>query len=728
VSLFAAVAAAQEETPGDGLEEQVERIAEERDAQAPLGLPVITVTATRTQRDVFELPQSVTIVTRDEIQDSGNFVAMKAISRRSAAIWYDERTFTTTDPIIRGFAGFNLLALVDGNTLSTLWGEGGFGADDMYGKVDPEVVERIEVIRGPASALYGSNALGAVMNLITRDSPIDYTEDGHEWGGRYKFDYASAPVAWGARAEVFGATDEFKYLLGGSARDFDNVKGGGNLGRLDPSDGRERNWDFAGEMRVAPGKFVRLTVQDVHREDIKRYYRPTQDNVNDRKAVGLFFRDEAGSDLWDWLEGRLYYQYKRDERRFFDTNEKAYAETTTWQGGLQITRDVGSGHVLTGGIQIERDYGDSPDDEQFTFYFPSPKRRDAPLSTWWDYGAYLQDEWQVDPQWSVVGSARCDYQIFKTRVDDKYVPPAGDPRDDDIRDTVTAVTGGLGVVYAPTPPVRLRANWSRGFRQNAPNFGLRQLGDGVLIPNDFLDPTTSDNFEVGVRARQPGWSIDVAYYHSFIDNWQGDFRTTTYKGQPWFDFDGDGSRGLNEGFVKQVEGEDAYVRGLEAHATLHPNAFWDAIPPHWSLWGSFAWNTGKSDPTDENPHHEPLRHTQPTRGLIGVRWDQVDHPELGLFAELVADMVDRYDDIPSDRQDSDVAWRDDPQDDGSPFLRDYVGTPGYTVLNLYAGVNLNDSMRLRAGVENLTDKKYRVAHSRMDAPGINFVASLEITF
>ena len=60
----------------------------------------ITVTATRSRRDPFELPQSIAIFSREDVQTNGSFVALQAISRRDAAIWYDERTTSTTDPII----------------------------------------------------------------------------------------------------------------------------------------------------------------------------------------------------------------------------------------------------------------------------------------------------------------------------------------------------------------------------------------------------------------------------------------------------------------------------------------------------------------------------------------------------------------------------------------------------------------------------------------------------
>ena len=736
----AAAASAQESPPaGDAPKTAL------ADAIAPLlsSQGEITVTATRTRRDTFEVPQAVSVFERSTVQDVGSFVAMRTPSRRHPAIWYDERSSTTTDLIIRGFAGFNLLTLVDGNTLSTLWGEGGFGADDMYGKIDPEIVERIEVLRGPGSVLYGSNALGAVVNVITRVSPLDFTDEGWEWGGRVKLSAttnfgADGGESVGSRTEFYGADPRVRFLVGGSARNFDHVNGGGDLGVLAPSDGRERNWDFSGEYMFDEGRYLRVTVQDVHRDHVKRFYRPFQDNESDREAIALNFRDEVGNDVWDRIEARFYWQEKVDRRRFFNQapgggtgslDRIGVATTKTLQGSLQATRDLGRGHVLTAGFQAELDRGDSPDDEQFTFVFPGPKRRDAPLSKWWDYGVFVQDEWRIDKKWSVIGSARYDRMVFATEVDSAYQPPLGNPDDDEFRTSVGSVTGGLGGVYRATEELHLVANWGRGFRQSAPNFGLRQLGDGVLIPNQLLDPTTSDNFEVGVKGRYPGASFEGFVYKSFIDNWQGDFRTTTFSGRSFLDADGDGVKDANEGFVQQVEGGKAAVYGVELTAKLHPLTLFSAdIPPQWSLWGGLARNVGRVDGTSSHPQEEPLRHTQPTRGLLGVRWDDLDHPQRGLYVELVADMVNSYHDIPSDRRLTDLAWRTNPQDGSSPLLRSWVGTPGYTLFNLYAGFNISDDATLRFGIENVFDKKYRAAHSRMDGSGFSATASLEIRF
>ena len=143
----------------------------------PVEVPIqdlgpIVVSATRLERPEFSVPRSVTLVPARRIQERGIPSTIDALDDQ-IGVWVEKRTAHTSDLVIRGLSGGNLLALVDGNTLSTFWGEGGFAGDDMYGKVDPDMIERIEVVRGPSSVLYGSNALGGVVNFITKRSPYD---------------------------------------------------------------------------------------------------------------------------------------------------------------------------------------------------------------------------------------------------------------------------------------------------------------------------------------------------------------------------------------------------------------------------------------------------------------------------------------------------------------------------------------------------------------------------
>ncbi len=111
-------------------------------------------------------------------------------------------------------------------------------------------------------------------------------------------------------------------------------------------------------------------------------------------------------------------------------------------------------------------------------------------------------------------------------------------------------------------------------------------------------------------------------------------------------------------------------------------------------------------------------------GVVRVRWDDTS-TERGLWWKFSVVMVGRLDRVPPSRLASDPTCRNDPQDPSSGQLRDY-GLPGYAVLDVRGGINLTRYAAVTLAVENLTDKKYRPAHSRWDAPGINVLLSLEL--
>jgi len=641
---------------------------------------------------------------------------MEVITRRDAAIVMDIRTASTGDPVMRGFAGFNLLALIDGNTFSTLWGEGGFGADDMYGKVDPETVERIEIVHGPTSVLYGSNALGGVINFITRTSPIDYTEEGVSMGGRVKGIYTSNTQGFRLRGEVFGANPMVKGLLGVTYGDFGNGESAAK--ELDPTGSEELNFDLRTDWVLAEGHELRVSVLNVHRDPTYKYFRPTQENTNDRTGVAVTWAaDEMG-----WMEGfewRVYYQYKRDERRWEDGRE-GYARTDTYSTDAQGSTDVGGGHFLTYGVHAHIDYGESADDEQFTFTRPKPTRADAPDTEWLNLAAFVLDEWEISDHFSLNISLRYDWFRFESKETSTYQPADGDRDADFFSDSIGALTGGLGLTWKIDPNWRVVGSWSRGFRQYAPNFGFRQLGNGVLIPNQLLDPVTSDNYEAGVRTRHRTWNAELMGYYTDINDWQA-LRPDTYNGSDWYDYNGNGVRDDNESVISQQAVEGAYVYGVEFRSALYISELAWGNPFGWSLWGSFAWNYGKvSD-------GEYFRHTMPARGLIGLRWDDDDR-DRAAYVELIAEVVGKYDRIPSDRVLEDLAYRREPQDGSSPLLRSYGGVPGYTVWYFYTGMNLCENAKVTIGVENFTNKKFRRAHSRMDAFGFDLILGLDIKF
>ena len=715
------------ETPDQGKREQLSDVEE------------IMITATRTRRPVFEIPRSVDVVDRKRMDEIDALVPLDAL-KYDVGIFIERRTTSTSDPILRGFAGRNILTLVDGNTLTTLWGEGGDGADDMYGKIDADTVERIEVIRGPASVQYGSNAIGGVINFISRKPALDFTQAGWHLRSRLKSTYRSAANEVRLRGEVHGAVPCLRLFVGGSYHDIDNVEGGRGLGTLDPSDSEARNWDLSAEFIPFGARHLfGLTVQDVHLAHTKRYYRPDQDNFNDREAIALSYTNTAANRVWDELEARFYYQYKKDRRRWLsgdDAGQRGVAKTETLSSGLQLTSlpelPLGKSHRLTYGLHWEGTDGESPDDEQFAITRPdlAHKVKGAPDSIWHNVGGFVQDEWDLVDRLNLITSFRYDWFYFDTHVDEFYQPPLPDqdPNLDQIIEKKGIFSGGVGLLYRIAQGANVFGNYARGFRLNAPNFGIRLLSDvGYLVPNPFLDPITADQFEIGLKLAREGFRAGVAGYYTLIDN-QQTITQGTYNGVDFWDENGNGVRDEGElDILNTVAGGKATLKGVETEAECQLSAisnllgYPDAIGPEWSLRGGFAWEIG-----DDRQIDGPLRWIHPAYGVAALRYDDLllKYP---FWFELAGTFVRHFDRVVPGLE-NDPAWRKDPQDRDSGPLRDYVGVPGYTVLDLRGGVEIGTHAKLTLAVENLTDKAYRSAHSRMDAPGINFLASLDLWY
>ncbi|MHC4605346.1 MAG: TonB-dependent receptor plug domain-containing protein [Planctomycetota bacterium] len=693
---------------------------------------VITITATRVAREAFETPRAVTILDERRLAERGSLSAVDSLNDQ-IGIWVEKRTTTTSDPVMRGLSGSNLLGLIDGNTLSTLWGEGGWAGDDMYGKFEPEMIGRIEVVRGPASVLYGSNALGGVINFMTRDPIVDFPEEGYAWATRSKIVYASSADELRFREEVHFATPFARLLIGGSYRTLEDAQGGRGVGTMEPTNGRDRHFDAKALFKVGEKAMTTLTIQDMRREPVYRFYRPSQDNTNERTAVGALFEIEDPIEHLDRFEARLYYQDKTDERTWYTDatrgvrDREGVAKWKTIAGGFQGTAGLLEGHQLTAGFAFERDDGESPDDEQFTVtHFLGANAgqtlKDAPDSLWEDYGFYLQYDAQVLEQLSVNASFRWDYFKFDSDVDSEYQPPGAWPAEnDDIEEKEKEPSGGIALLYAPREEVRVSASWFRGFRFWPPRFGATQHGWGVLVPTGTLSPITGDTYELGTKVRVPDMVEGSAFfYYTSFDNHQV-IVPGTFQGSDWFDFNGNTVRdAMEDVYVTQGTGK-AYVYGVELEGTLQPHALLEDIPPELSIRSGFMWNIGVERETDE-----PLRHTHPARFLLALRWDE-PKAERPWWIELYAEAVRHYDRIATDRLINDVGYLDDPQDGASGLLRDN-GLPGYTIYSMRGGVKIADMVDVTLSIENVTDKRFRRAHSRWDELGTNVLLGVEVRY
>ncbi len=686
--------------------------------ETPAVAPTITVTAERLPTAEIDIPRSTTLIEAEEYQRRAENVALDALSHE-IGIWLEHRTGTTADPVIRGLSGANLLTLIDGDTLSTFWGEGGFAGDDMYGKIDPWSVDRIEVVRGPASVLYGSNALGGVIQFFTRRPPVEFTQGERVWGGEFRSSFSTNNRAWRERLDLWGAGERSRWRVGGDLAGMSDFRAGGGQ-RMAPTGGQEGNFDLNTEFLLSDYETLLVNIQRVHRNPLYRFYRPTQSNQNDRLGVHVELQSTRSGPLWDQAQLRLYYQDKKDQR-FWDNGDRGVAQWKTYTVDAQAESQLGN-HRLVYGLAFHLDRGESPDDEQFTIYPGSlgPPQKPAPDSDWWNLGAYIQDDWAFSDNWSLLASTRYDHFLFRSMPDAFYVPPAGSPPGvDDMRSSQGAFTGGLALSRHFGDDAHVYASWYRGFRQFAPNFGIRQHGWGVLVPNGLLDPIESDTFELGAKVEEETLQMGTALYYTGFRNFQN-IVAGSYNGSNFYDFNQNGSFEANERVYQTTANGSAYVKGVEWSAEVRLDRWMDhPRAEDWSFGGGFMWNIGQDRSNDV-----PLRHTHPARALAHLYWVP-QQAQNGLYAGIEAEAVDAFTRIDPARLNSDVGYLNDPQDSTSGLIRPW-GIPGYALFDLRAGFAQANGVEWAFAVENLLDRNYRGAHSRVDGMGRNFTVTVTV--
>jgi iron complex outermembrane receptor protein len=156
----------------------------------------VSVTATRAEREILDTPGNVSVIDREQIDQSGA-ASLPDLLRRESGVSVTNITTNPTSFTVeaRGFnnggsAGSSVLVLVDGIRVN----EADSGITD-WALIDMDAVERVEVVRGSASALYGDNAVGAVINIITRakPGPPRFTVRGS--AGRYDTGHGSVAIA-----------------------------------------------------------------------------------------------------------------------------------------------------------------------------------------------------------------------------------------------------------------------------------------------------------------------------------------------------------------------------------------------------------------------------------------------------------------------------------------------------------------------------------------------------
>ncbi|MGY0560018.1 TonB-dependent hemoglobin/transferrin/lactoferrin family receptor [Luteimonas sp. A277] len=672
----------------------------------------VVVTATRTARAIADVPNTVDVIDRERM-DAQMVRDLKDLFRYEPGVTVTGSygRFGIGDIRIRGLGGNRVRILTDGVPVPDAFEIGSF-SNANRNFVDMDTLKRVEVVRGPGSSLYGSDALGGVVAFVTRD-PADYLQPGRDAHLGFRLGVESDWDGFfaGATAALGGERWSGLLVVGHrQGRETDNMGEDESSGpaRTAPNPQQRDGRSVLAKLVFEPGagQRFRLTVEgnedaaDTNMLSMQGVQGLTgADNVavraNDhqtRARVALAHEvDLPGAAFADALDWQIYRQDSEttqdtvEERitaggvserrdRSFNFDQRAYGLQANFRKSVA---GVGSSHELAWGIEVSRTRTRQKRDGLVTNLatgstsnamlpdvFPV---RDFPPSTTTTYALYAQDEMIFGAGgFRLVPGLRVDHYELRPEVDPIF---AGDNPGVQVSGlTRTQVSPKLGAVWKPAAGWSLFASYAGGFR--APpysdvNIGFTNVMFGyTAIANPDLRPETSDGFEAGVRYAGQAVYAGLTGYHNRYEDFIESFRFVGFNDEGLMVFQ---SQNVSE----------ARIRGVEIKAGVD----FGALSPAWQGWtlrGAAAWSRG-----EDRTAGVPLDSIDPATASVGVGYER---KRWG--AELAARMVARKDRV------------SDPQ---------LYRTPGHAVLDLYAHWNFAPGLRVDAGVRNLADRRYWAA-------------------
>jgi iron complex outermembrane receptor protein len=572
-------------------------------------------------------------------------------------------------PVIRGLTGNRVLVLADGQRLENQqWG------DEHGPQVETGEAERIEVIRGPASVLYGSDALGGVINVVNRALP-DAIRRKPFVGGDVTASYATNNRQPDGTITLEGATGGLGFRGAFTGRTSDDVRT--PAGELFNSGGR--TWNGSGGIGYR-GSWGSVAASYSHRDERAEIH---EDPAENPTATPFQRVGEDRAQLTANLPLGLTHLdvdlgYERNRRREFEAEDAPDVAlgllARTYNADVRVHHPVVGGLAGIVGASVLHNNFEKFGEETL-----------IPDNQYDNLAFYAFEQAETGP-WSFSFGARYDHRRLDVE-DDTTLGVVAQRR------TYNSLTGNLGVLYRAAEPVALVLNVGRGYRSpSAYDLFSNGVHEGTLRferGDSTLENETSINSDLAVRVQAQSVTAELGVFANFIDNYIYPDPTGGI----------DPESGLQ---IYDLTQGTARLTGVEAAVEYHP-------APFVHLRGTADYTRGQNRTTDT-----PLPFVAPFRATYSVRFEGGEYGRvLGPYLSIGGESNARQ-------------TRADPED---------FAPAGYTLANVGTGATLELGRRLLSldfQLRNVFDKAYTNFLSRYKTyafdPGRNFIARVSTSF
>lgn len=690
-----------------------------------------------------DIPQQIVSVTSEDVRFRNPQTAADLLES-SGQVYVQKSQLGGGSPLIRGFSTNRLLITVDGVRFNTAIFRGGNVQNVI--SIDPFAVERTEVILGPGSVVYGSDAVGGVMNFYTQKPRYSF-EDGIDISGSALGRYSTASNEKTGHFDLNIGMKEWAFLTSVTYTDFDDLRMGSNgpddylrneyvetingvdteVENDDPRVQRFTGYDqinFMQKVRFSPSKEwdFNLGMFYTTTSDYPRYDRLIRKRDGQLRSAEWYYGPQ------EWMSGNLQVSHQQDGVAMFDDskftlsyqrfkesrNDRDFGDTILFEsdevvnaytGGLDLTKKIGAYNLFYGAEYVYNKVGSEGRQTDITNGISTADASRYPDgSIWQSMALYASVQSKFSKTVSFQGGLRYNHILLDADFTENN--QFFDLPFTEANVNTGALTGSAGITWQPNQILGWRLNFGTAFR--APNVDdVGKIFDSepgsVVVPNPDVEAEYAYNGEIGTTLNFDNVvKLDVAAYYTVLKDAlvRRDF---SLDGQTTIIYQGDESN------VQAIQNAGrAEVYGFEVGMEVN---FSEAFQM------TSRYNITDGFTQEEDGTEAPIRHAAPPFGNTHLIFKK-EKWKLDAFIDFNG-QFDFKDLAPSQQSNAFLFASDE---NGDPF------SPSWYTLNIAGQYQLTSDLQLTASLENITDQRYRQYSSGIAGAGRNLIVAASYKF
>ncbi len=631
----------------------------------------VVITAQRNKQQNLFTPYSVNTVSQQYMREINPRTTPEALTGANG-VFVQKTNHGGGSPFVRGLTGNQTLILVDGIRLNNSTFR--YGPNQYLNTIDAYTINHIEVAKGTGSVQYGTDAIGGVVHVITRDP--QFAKNQPAFHGRLIGKYMTDDMEKTIRGEAIYSGKKFALITGIASRNFGDLVGGDTTGRQTPSGYDEWSFDIKAKFLLKNNIQLTLANQFLQQKNVPVYHKVVLENfavnemdpqqrllsyarLNVQGQSSLFKETEITVSWQQNIEGR------NNRKNGSTTLRKEKDEISTPGFTVDVFSQFNKLWTANTGVELYHDkVGSTREDINTQTGAGTFKRGLYPDdSKYGNYSVYSLHHFNFQ-RWIVEAGLR--FNTFSIRISDTTLG--------DVKISPSALVGNAAVMYKIARHHTVYSSFSSGYRApNVDDMGTLGIVDfRYEVPTSDLHPERSKHVELGYKVQTKKIGGAIAAYYLHLDN-----LITRVK------IDGQVISGYQ--VYKKENTESAYIKGIEAELNAQLLKGWNVVA---GVAYAYGQNLSKK---------EPLRRVPPFNGRI------ISHYRKNKwFAAAELQLASKQDRLA----------QGDKDDNRIPA----GGTPGWKVFNLYGGYKIS-MVHLNLGVQNLFNEDYRTHGSGINGVG-----------